>query len=130
MQGASLLKKDRQLARKLVGYYHSSPWLFPAEDTALIWEIPEGTVIPTNLRLRENCGPDCIEGPFALQPKRPMPFNALVNEIRDFQYLKAIGRSTPGNRLIRLQDWMTPDNPFVKAFPEIVEGRWTSLMDK
>lgn len=41
-----------------------------------------------------------------------------------FQYYKASLKSEPSSSVIRLQDWMTADNPFIRTFPEIVEGRW------
>lgn len=48
---------------------------------------------------------------------------ALNHEIHNFQSDKANGRRTPGNRLIRLQDWMTLDNPFLRAYPGVENGR-------
>lgn len=41
-QGAPLWQKDLKFAYILFSHYHSSQWLFAAEDTALIWEIPKG----------------------------------------------------------------------------------------
>lgn len=49
----------------------------------------------------------------------------LNHEIHKFQSDKAKGRRTPGNRLIRLQDWMTPGSPFLTAFPGV--EKWQIL---
>lgn len=46
----------------------------------------------------------------------------LNKTIREFQ-IDSVGWSEKvGNRVIRLYDWMTADNPFMHRFPEITHG--------
>ena len=48
---------------------------------------------------------------------------ALTKTIREFQIKSAISGNNEqiGNRVIRLFDWLTPDNPLMKKYPGILE---------
>ncbi|KAI4120587.1 MAG: hypothetical protein LQ338_006906, partial [Usnochroma carphineum] len=63
-------------------------------------------------------------GQFVLQPRKPMPLQALNETIRKFQVRGFHGRNNQqtGNRVIRMYDWMTADNPLINRYPEIVRG--------
>ncbi|KAL8750743.1 MAG: hypothetical protein Q9199_006874 [Rusavskia elegans] len=128
-QGAPLWQKDLKFAYILFAHYHSSSWLFSAEDTAMIWEIPKGSIVPPELQIVEHEKPES-PGAYILQPRKPMSLHvadlemvlaALNHAIRIYQARHSYVPE-PGARVIRFQDWFGPDNPLLKAFPGLDVG--------
>ncbi|KAL8968474.1 MAG: hypothetical protein Q9197_004861 [Variospora fuerteventurae] len=102
-QGASLWKPGFQLAELVASHYHSTNWFSEAEDPAMIWEIPKGTVIPEQLRLVQQ--------------------DDLNKTIRLFQMLTCgYGKARNHNQAIRLYEWLKADNPLIVRYPEILHG--------
>ncbi|KAL8987183.1 MAG: hypothetical protein Q9177_003589 [Variospora cf. flavescens] len=120
-QGASLWKPGFQLAELVAAHYHSTNWFSEAEEPAMIWEIPKGTVIPEQLRLVQQDGTD--NAAYALQPREPMSRQDLNKTIRSFQMLTCgYGRGRKYNQAIRLYEWLKADNPLIVRYPEILHG--------
>ncbi|KAL8766714.1 MAG: hypothetical protein Q9209_006583 [Squamulea sp. 1 TL-2023] len=123
-QGASLWKIGAPLGKLISMYHNESKWDFVAEDPAMIWQIPKGTRIPKELRLLQ-LDSHGTRGAFVLQPAEPMPLLALNETIRTFQIHSSYSEPThemTGERVVRLYDWMTAENPLINRFPEISHG--------